>query len=144
MVFNSRKGVKKMPGGDGTGPGGMGPMTGRAAGYCAGYPAPGYMNPAPGRGYFGRGRGSFGRGGGRGRRNWFYATGLPGWARSGMGLPAWGGETPYTGAYPYAPELNPKQETDILKDQAGVLKQQLEDIQGRISTLEKTQAQESE
>jgi len=34
-----------MPGGDGTGPGGMGPMTGRAAGYCAGYPVPGFMNP---------------------------------------------------------------------------------------------------
>jgi hypothetical protein len=35
-------------------------MTGRAAGYCAGYPVPGYMNPR--RGY---GRG-FGRGWGRG------------------------------------------------------------------------------
>ena len=33
-----------MPRGDGTGPGGMGPMTGRAAGYCAGYNMPGYMN----------------------------------------------------------------------------------------------------
>jgi hypothetical protein len=29
-----------MPRGDGTGPGGLGPMTGRAAGFCAGYPAP--------------------------------------------------------------------------------------------------------
>ena len=38
-----------MPGGDGTGPMGLGPMTGRAAGYCAGYPAPGFMNPIPGR-----------------------------------------------------------------------------------------------
>ena len=34
-----------MPAGDGTGPRGMGPMTGRAAGYCAGYPVPGFMNP---------------------------------------------------------------------------------------------------
>jgi hypothetical protein len=34
-----------MPRGDGTGPMGMGPMTGRAAGYCAGYPTPGFMNP---------------------------------------------------------------------------------------------------
>ena len=34
-----------MPGGNRTGPAGMGPMTGRAAGYCAGYPVPGYMNP---------------------------------------------------------------------------------------------------
>ena len=42
-----------MPRGDGTGPMGMGPMTGRAAGYCAGYPVPGYMNPTPGYGYGG-------------------------------------------------------------------------------------------
>jgi hypothetical protein len=40
-----------MPGGDRTGPMGMGPMTGRAAGYCAGYPVPGYMDPIPGRGF---------------------------------------------------------------------------------------------
>lgn len=33
-----------MPGGDRTGPMGMGPMTGRAAGRCAGYGAPGSMN----------------------------------------------------------------------------------------------------
>jgi len=38
-----------MPLGDGTGPAGMGPMTGRAAGYCAGYSVPGYMNPYGGR-----------------------------------------------------------------------------------------------
>jgi len=79
-----------MPGGDGTGPAGMGPMTGRAAGFCAGYPVPGYMNPVGGRGYFGMGRGG-GRGGGWGRRNMFYATGLPGWQRFGSGYPAYGG-----------------------------------------------------
>lgn len=33
-----------MPGGDRTGPAGLGPMTGRAAGYCAGYPAPGFTS----------------------------------------------------------------------------------------------------
>ena len=38
-----------MPRGDGTGPAGMGPMTGRAAGYCAGYNVPGFMNPYGGR-----------------------------------------------------------------------------------------------
>lgn len=31
-----------MPRGDGTGRLGMGPLTGRAMGYCAGYPQPGY------------------------------------------------------------------------------------------------------
>ena len=62
-----------MPGGDGTGPIGRGPMTGRAAGLCAGYPNPGYMtNPGYGQG-FGRGRGrGIGRGfWGRGRRFWY-------------------------------------------------------------------------
>ena len=44
-----------MPFGDGTGPVGLGPMTGRAAGYCAGYPVPGFMNPIPGRGLWGWG-----------------------------------------------------------------------------------------
>lgn len=38
-----------MPGGDGTGPLGFGPGTGRAAGYCAGYYVPGFANPLPGR-----------------------------------------------------------------------------------------------
>lgn len=42
-----------MPWGDRTGPMGYGPMTGRAAGYCAGYPTPGYANPIPGRGFWG-------------------------------------------------------------------------------------------
>ena len=61
-----------MPRGDGTGPLGQGPMTGRAAGYCAGYDRPGYANPnirgyglgmayRRGFGWGGRGRG-FGRG----------------------------------------------------------------------------------
>lgn len=132
-----------MPGGDRTGPMGLGPMTGRAAGYCAGYPVPGYMNPyagrgAWGRGYFGRGRG-FGRGGGRGRRNWYYATGLPGWTRAEMGLPAWGGQAyPYYGGpygYPYGPEVTPKQEADMLKDQADMLKEQAKAMQEEIKSI---------
>jgi len=54
-----------MPRGDGTGPMGQGPMTGRGLGYCAGYPQPGFMYPGPG---FGRGFGKgWGRGFGRGR-----------------------------------------------------------------------------
>ena len=46
------KEVVHMPFGDGTGPAGLGPMTGRAAGFCAGYPVPGYMNPVAGRAAF--------------------------------------------------------------------------------------------
>jgi hypothetical protein len=63
-----------MPRGDKTGPWGAGPMTGRAAGYCAGYAVPGYMNPRRGYGRgFGRGWGrGFGRGWGRGfGRGWY-------------------------------------------------------------------------
>ena len=131
------KGVFDMPRGDGTGPMGLGPMSGRAAGFCAGYSVPGHANPVSGRGYFGQGRGLIGCGGGRGRRNWFYATGLPGWQRASMGMPAFGG------AYPYAPEMTPKQETDVLKNEANFLKNQLADIQGRIETLEKAQVEKS-
>jgi len=118
-----------MPLGDRTGPAGLGPMTGRAAGYCAGYSVPGYMNPVPGRGFFGRGRGGgFGRGGGRGWGRGYFAGGFPG---SG-----------YYGApvYPYAPELKPEEEANLLKEDAKVLKQQLKELQGYIDTLEKAKS----
>lgn len=139
-----------MPGGDGTGPIGMGPMTGRAAGYCAGYPAPGYMNSVPGafgygfgRGGWGRGRGGFARGAGRGRKNWYYVTGMPGWMRANYGYPAFGGQVYPSYAPQYAPQFTANEERDMLKEEADFLKQQLKDIQSRISTLEKAQAQET-
>jgi hypothetical protein len=122
-----------MPAGDGTGPSGMGPMTGRGAGYCAGYGTPGYANQMPGRG-FGRG---WGRGGGgrRGWRNMYYATGLPGWARYGY-APAWG--APPAAAYgPYGAPPTPEQETEFLKSQAEMLKEELDAISQRIAELEK-------
>ena len=97
-------------------------MTGRGAGYCAGYDAPGYANQVPGRGF------GMGRGGGWGRgnrwRNWFRATGLPGWMRFG-GAPAW---TPPTR----------EQEADSLKAEAGWLKQQLDAITPRLNERENT------
>ena len=46
-----------MPVGDRTGPLGLGPRTGRAMGYCAGFGMHGSANPIPGRGGFGFGRG---------------------------------------------------------------------------------------
>ncbi len=132
-----------MPGGDGTGPAGMGPMTGRAAGYCAGYPVPGFMNSIPGRGFGGWGRG----GGGWGRRNRFYATGLTGWQRAGYGYPAWGGGVaPSYGTVPYvggvAPYMAPfgaptrEQELQALQGQAEYLDDALEGIRKRIGELE--------
>ena len=45
-----------MPRGDRTGPLGLGSMTGRRMGFCAGFNIPGFMNPGFGRG-FDRGRG---------------------------------------------------------------------------------------
>ena len=54
------KEVIAMPAGNGTGPAGLGPTTGRAAGFCAGYPVPGYMNPVAGRdGFYGAGAPAF-------------------------------------------------------------------------------------
>jgi hypothetical protein len=131
------KGVVDMPRGDGTGPMGLGSMTGRAAGFCAGNSTPGYVNPASGRGYFGQGRGFIGRGGGRGRRNWFCATGLAGWQRASMGMPAFGG------AYSYTSEMTPDKEIHVLQDEADFLKNQLADIQGRIETLGKIKAEKN-
>ncbi|MGQ9569679.1 MAG: DUF5320 domain-containing protein [Thermodesulfovibrionales bacterium] len=126
-----------MPFGDRTGPLGLGPRTGRAAGYCSGFGMPGYANPLTGRGWFGFGRG-WGRGwfgGGRGWRNWYRATGLPGWARIGYGYPGFVD-------YPYSLPLTSKEEMDLLKDRAKFFKQQLENIENRISTLEKAQEEE--
>ena len=45
-----------MPRGDRTGPMGFGPMTGRGAGYCAGFGMPGFMNPVGGQGFWARWR----------------------------------------------------------------------------------------
>ena len=108
-----------MPGGDRTGPMEMGPMTGRGAGYCAGYTSPGFNNdPAWGRS-FGAG---FGRGG-RGRRNMFYATGQPGWMRSG------GYAMPYQ-------KPDPEIEKQALKSQAEALQSNIDLIKKRLSELE--------
>ncbi len=61
-----------MPGGDRTGPNGLGPMTGRAAGFCRGGAISANNLDLAG---FSFGRGGYGRmGGGRGRRNMFYGN----------------------------------------------------------------------
>lgn len=114
-----------MPGGDRTGPAGSGPMTGRAAGFCAGYQAPGYMSPVGGGGFWGRGGGR----GGRGRRNQFYATGMTGWQRAAMGYPAYG----YGG--PTGPTMSRAQELETLKGQAEYFEGALEDIKKRLDEL---------
>ncbi len=116
-----------MPGGDGTGPRGMGSMTGRAAGFCAGYNVPGFTNPVQGRGFWRAGRGNFG--GGRGWRHMYYATGLPYWAR-------FGGAPNYPNAPQNVAQPNPEQEVELLKNQAEYFEGALEDIKKRIDELE--------
>lgn len=125
-----------MPLGDRTGPWGFGPMTGRGAGYCAGYAAPGYMNPGFGRG------GGWGRGGGRGwgggfgrGRGWGRGWG---WGRAPLGVapyagvPAYG-DVPYA---PYAPSYSAEEELAGLKDQVKYFESALGDVKKRIEDLE--------
>jgi hypothetical protein len=111
-----------MPGGDGTGPVGAGPMSGRAAGFCAGFGTPGCANPAGGfggrHGRFGAGAG--GRGRGRGFRWRYLATGIPGRAWYGGG----------------APQAAPVDEAATLRRQAEFLEASLGEIRSRIGELE--------
>jgi len=113
-----------MPGGDGTGPTGRGPMTGRAAGFCAGYGVPGYMNPVPG---FGGGRGGRGRGGGRGFRHRYYATGMTGRQRATMGMPPFGPTYPAA----FTPSTR-EQQLEALKAQAEYFEGALAEIRKQI------------
>ena len=110
-------------------------MTGRTAGYCAGYGMPGYANPVAGGGLgagFGRGRVARGRGlgaGGYGRRNRFYATGLPGFMRFG------GYAAPYRYPTPFQ-KPDPEIEKQALKNQAKALQSELDLINQRLAEVE--------
>ncbi|NLB34585.1 MAG: DUF5320 domain-containing protein [Elusimicrobia bacterium] len=146
-----------MPRGDRMGPMGQGPMTGRGAGYCAGYPSPGFMNVGPGGGGpgygrgFGAGRGFGGRrgfragggfgagrgfgyarggGGGWGYRNRYYASGVPGWAMEE-------GMYPADGPAYYPTEVTPEEEAEVLKRESDYLKEELKVITDRLKALEK-------
>lgn len=117
-----------MPGGDRTGPRGMGHRTGRAAGYCAGYNMPGYANPGYGRG--------FGRGGGRGfgRGYWGRDRGF-GWR-----------DVYYPG--PYQPETIPEpsseEEKAYLEDMIKGLEEEIKIIRERLQELSKEKKEDSE
>ena len=113
-----------MPGFDGTGPMGMGSMTGGGRGFCA-VPMRDWRGPFGGR-FFGRGRG---RGRGRG---WF-----------GYG-PAWGypyGATSYYGD-PNAPEFTPQQEAEMLRKEAKAMQGEISAINQRVKDLESAQTSE--
>jgi hypothetical protein len=108
-----------MPGFNGTGPRGMGPMTGGGRGFCSPW--------GIGRAY-GMGRSGAFRGPGGGFR--------AGFARRGMG--AYGGYTPPWGAYaPPTYETSFPKASDLsgLKEQARMMEEELNEIQQRIRDL---------
>lgn len=124
-----------MPGGDRTGPRGLGTRTGRGLGYCAGYDFPGSAY-GPGFGY-GRGRGrgiarDYGRGYGRGwgYREPFYA--LP--------PPIVHGSPVYASRVPLEPVdrlTMLKQEKEYLESELKGIGNAIDDITKSIEELEK-------
>ena len=106
-----------MPGGDRTGPIGRGPMTGRAVGYCAGYPEPGYSNPSYRRG--------LGRGGGRGVGRGFWGRGRGFWRRD------------YSPEPYYTPEPTKEEEKTYLENMVKGLEEEIKAIRERIQALSK-------
>ena len=108
-----------MPSGDGTGPNGLGPMTGRADGYCAGQNAPRFES-------FGSG-GGMGRGGGR-RRNRFRATRGIGWRSEAFAGPARAFDAPVQ-------SVMRGEEIAALKAQAEYFEKMLEDIRKRLEAV---------
>jgi len=108
-----------MPRGARSGPRGLGPMTGRGAGYCAGQGGAGFDGPVPGRG--------FGMGFGRGRCGW--GLGFFG-RRRGLGY-GYAGQGVFRG-----PAAAPEMERQILKNQAEALQAELDGIRKRLEDLE--------
>ena len=107
-----------MPGGNGTGPNGMGPMTGRGAGYCSGSQAPGWSDAVAGRGA------GAGFGAGRGRRMGLSAAGPAGRMRFRN-----------FGVVPYR-NPDPNSVRQALENQADSLQAELEIIKNRLRELE--------
>ncbi len=126
--YLTKKGVYAMPGGDRTGPAGYGPRTGRAAGFCAGFDSPGFMNP----GFGGRGRGmGFGRGWRRGTGGAGY-----GWGRGG-------GYGPGRGAgYGYGRYYSRTAELEDLQGYADSLEAELKSVKQEIQSLETEETSE--
>jgi len=128
-----------MPGFDGTGPWGEGPMTGGARGTC---------NPAVAAGY----GAAYGRGYGRGRGQGFRRGFWPGcrWGRGyGRGF-GWRGVYPARGGWygpayglyqggPYA--MSREDEINMLKDEADTMKAELDAINKRMEELESKPSQ---
>ena len=118
-----------MPRGDQTGPMGMGPMSGRGAGFCAGYDAPGYAYP----GYPTRGVRRMWRG-----RGWFGGHGMH---RHGYG---WGPMDFVAYEVPYPAEMTPEEKADMLSTREAWLKEQLDEVHRDLDNLQKETQTKSE
>ena len=112
-----------MPGYDGTGPAGSGPMSGWGHGNCSTSGAYGFRGTSR---FFGSGS-AHGRG--RGFRNMYWQTGRSRWARRGPN--PW---DPYSRSV-----VSDKSEIEMLEDEAEALKQDLDAIQERIKNLNRRQ-----
>jgi len=114
-----------MPRGDRTGPGGMGPMTGRGLGYCTGNTTPGFANSSYGRGgWFGRGLGLGWRRGGYGYRAAYPAYPAP--------YAPWA----YGNNYPPVPGQTTGPDLAALQSQAEQLQTILTNVQKQIEEME--------
>jgi len=120
-----------MPGGDHTGPWGQGPLTGRAAGYCAGYDRPGTSNcfPTSRRGY---GRRFF-------RRGLAFRCGA-GWGNSRM---AWEENWPRPVSRPnLTSTVATTSQMAIMQARAEDLAAELKELQQRLALMEKSLPEE--
>ena len=109
-----------MPGFDGRGPAGGGPMTGGGRGYCNSEASYGLE-----RSWSRRDVGSV-RGRGRGYRHMFWETGMPRWARRKSDRPG-----PYR-----EPSYSRDDAVRVLKAEAEALKDDLTAIESRMGELE--------
>ncbi|MCK4537621.1 MAG: DUF5320 domain-containing protein [Candidatus Krumholzibacteria bacterium] len=116
-----------MPRGDRTGPQGGGPRTGRAAGFCAGYDSPGYMNQAETL----RGGGGFG-----GRMGMANRRGAGFWGGGGRGYGMRLRGRYYEGSYDGGVAPNAASELDILRGDAERLEIELAAVKERLKNLE--------
>ncbi|MHA1672242.1 MAG: DUF5320 domain-containing protein [Promethearchaeota archaeon] len=114
-----------MPGGDRRGPNGLGPMTGRRAGYCAGNPQPGYLYPSDGV-YYGGGRGMGGRGYGRGMGGRGYGRGY------GRGVYPYGG-----GPLPIMTVATEEERVQSYEGYVSSLENQLAEAKKSLATMKK-------
>ena len=119
-LSTKRKEVNKMPGGDGTGPMGLGAGTGRGMGYCEGFAVPGYANAG------------FGMGRGRGFRRMYYAPGVLAGAKYAR--------YPNTRVFYSGMNADPAaDEKEALKNEADYLEKQLTVLRERLKAFEETE-----